>query len=101
MFAYHALVPVNEDTEKLKDLLLRLSRLLFQLTFLAVRGDDELDYLVERELLTEKEKLWLEDATIESRPLVVVNWIFSYFDFLHEKGYNYKMQLLTNVEHLR
>lgn len=105
MFAYRALVPVNEDTEKLKDLILRLSRLSFQLTFLAVQGEAELGALVERGLLTEKEKLWLDDATIGTRPLVVVDWIYSYFDLLREKGYYYsdpmEVQIHTNLQTLR
>eukprot|EP01040_Poterioochromonas_malhamensis_P004655 gene4655-4988_t len=105
MIAYRVLGPVNEDSDKLKDLILRLCRLCFQLTFLAVQGDGELGHLVDRGLLTEKEKLWLDDATIGSRPMVVVDWIYSYFDMIREKGYKYgdpvEEKIHTNVQSLR
>ena len=105
MIAYSVLGPANEDSDKLKDLILRLCRLCFQLTFLAVQGDGELGHLVDRGLLTEKEKLWLDDATIGSRPMVVVDWIYSYFDMIREKGYKYgdpvEEKIHTNVQSLR
>jgi len=105
MIAYRVLGPANEDSDKLKDLILRLCRLCFQLTFLAVQGDGELGHLVDRGLLTEKEKLWLDDATIGSRPMVVVDWIYSYFDMIREKGYKFgdpvESQVHVNVQNLR
>lgn len=105
MFAYRALTPQNEETEKLKDLILRLTRLSFQLTFLAVQADGDLSELYEKGLVTDKERLWLEDCLIGTRPLVVVNWIFSYFDMLKKKGYKFsdpiEWQITSNIESLR
>jgi hypothetical protein len=104
MMAYRALTPVNEETERLKDLILRLCRLSFQLTFLAVQGDGEIGHLVEKGLLTEKEKHWLDAATIGTRPLMVVDWIYKYFDVLKQKGYNTSevdFLIHSNIQSLR
>ncbi len=102
--AYRALTPVNEETERLKDLILRLCRLSFQLTFLAVQGDGEIGHLVGKGLLTEKEKRWLDAATIGTRPLMVVDWIYKYFDVLKQKGYNTSevdFLIHSNIQSLR
>lgn len=104
MMAYRALTPVNEETERLKDLILRLCRLSFQLTFLAVQGDGEIGHLVGKGLLTEKEKRWLDAATIGTRPLMVVDWIYKYFDVLKQKGYNTSevdFLIHSNIQSLR
>jgi hypothetical protein len=90
MFAYRILnsSSPNNEVEPLKDCLLRLSRLSFQLTFLACQGDGNLEPLVARGILTEKEKDWLDAVdALGTRPLVVVDWIYSYFDLLKKKDY--------------
>ena len=105
MFAFRALAPETEETEELKDLMIRLGRLIMRLTFLAVQAEDNLDQLVTTGILTEKERLWLQDTTIGTRPLVVVNWIYAYFDNLKEKGYHIsdplEVQIHTNMQSLR
>jgi hypothetical protein len=105
MFAYRALTPENEETEKLKDLILRLTRLTFQLTFLAAQGEADLTVIVEQGLVTEKEKVWLEDCAVGTRPLIVVNWVYKYFDVLREKGYSFSQptewQIATNMQNMR
>ena len=105
MIAYRILTPVNEETERLKDLVLRLCRLCFQLMFLAVQGDGNIAPLKAKGLLTEKEELWLNDATIGTRPLLVVDWIYKFFDVIREKGYSYsdptEWQIHSNITSLR
>jgi hypothetical protein len=105
MFAFRTLAPETEETEELKDLMIRLGRLIMRLTFLAVQAEDNLDQLVTTGILTEKERLWLQDTTNGTRPLVVVNWIYAYFDNLKEKGYHIsdplEVQIHTNMQSLR
>jgi hypothetical protein len=95
----------REEVEQLKDLILRLSRLIFQLTFLACQSDGDLEPLLEKGLLTEKEKSWLDELTIGTRALCVVNWMYKYFDVLRTKGYEYgdllESQVQTNIQNLR
>lgn len=104
MFVCRILMPITEETERLKDLHLRLCRLTFQLTFLAVQGNSELGPLVEKGLLTEKEKLWLDEAAVGTRPLVVVDWLYAFIDELRKK-YPYsdplEVQIHTNMQSLR
>jgi hypothetical protein len=105
MFIYRALKEPTEENERLKDIMTRMGRLIMRLTFLAVQGDGELQPLVDHGLLTEKEKVWLDDSTIGTRPLIVVDWIYSYFDALRDKGIRFsdpmEVQIHTNMQSLR
>jgi hypothetical protein len=95
----------TEEAERLKGLILRLSRVIFQLTFLACQSEGDLAPLLEKGLLTDKEKSWLDELTIGTRALCVVNWMYKYFDVLRKKGYDYgdmiEMQIHTNCQNLR
>jgi hypothetical protein len=105
MFIYRALKEPTEENERLKDIMTRMGRLIMRLTFLAVQGDGELQPLVDHGLLTEKEKVWLDDSTIGTRPLIVVDWIYSFFDALRDKGVRFsdpmEVQIHTNMQSLR
>lgn len=81
---------VAEHVELLKDYILRISRLDFQLLFLAMQGEANMDKLVEKSLLTDKEKVCLDGCTVGTRPLVVMSWFTAYFDELKKK-YGYKI----------
>jgi hypothetical protein len=110
MFAYHIIDDndhaSHEEKEQLKDCLLRLTRLVFQLVFLAVQGESNLKPLIEMKLLTEKEMLWLDEAVLGTRPLIVVDWMYSYFfTILKKKNYHIsdpmEQHLLNEIKGLR
>lgn len=105
VIAFRGLKSENEENEKLKDLITRMGRLVMRLTFLACQADSNMEPLIESGILLPKEKLWLGEATVGTRPLIVVNWIYSYFDALAEKGIKFPdpvdSQIHMNILSLR
>lgn len=107
LLAYQLIRSENtKQDDYLCDLMLRHSRLVFQLLFHAVQGVDQLDELKERQLLTETEAKHLRECTIGTRPLVVTAWINQFIQDLFTR-YKYPCNemivanLASNVANLR
>jgi hypothetical protein len=86
MYAFHVLRDNTEQNRRLCDLLIRHCRLVLATLFLAAQGDADMSKLVEKGLLLEKEKVWLDAANAGTRPLLVVSWMTQYFEDLQSKA---------------
>ncbi|RYG95675.1 hypothetical protein EON65_55620 [archaeon] len=97
----------KEQDEQLCELILRYSRLCFQLIFQAAQNDADLTSLKDVNLLTDIEEKYLLECGIGSRPLVLVSWINEFFVQLKTK-YKYPglneivlSNIIANVASLR
>ncbi len=96
----------SERAIKMKETILRYSRLSMFLTFMALQGKTDLSHLViepdgEKDsngllkpqagkgLLTPHEKVWLDATAIGTRPLMVISWMSNFFEDLLSMGYKY------------
>eukprot|EP01036_Dinobryon_divergens_P030509 gene30509-39762_t len=73
---------------------MELSELIIRYVRLTV---DDLSELQEQKLITSEEREWLQDATIGTRPLIVVSWIDEFFRSLTAAGYGVIMSDSINV----
>eukprot|EP01035_Chromulina_nebulosa_P031306 gene31306-41725_t len=87
----------GQQEMELSELIIRYARLSMRLTFMAVQAVDDLSELQEQKLITSEEREWLQDATIGTRPLIVVSWIDEFFRSLTAAGYGVIMSDSINV----
>lgn len=106
---YIAYVLIGRDdsdrARKMKETILRHSRLNMFLTFMALQGDGDLGKLEEKCLVTVDERKWLEATALGTRPLMVISWMSNFFDDLIAMGYKYgdvyHSMIVTNLMSLR
>jgi hypothetical protein len=95
----------SDRAVKMKETILRYSRLNMFLTFMALQGDGDLNKMEERKLITIGEKKWLDATALGTRPLMVISWMSNYFDDLLTMGYKYgdvyHSMIVNNLMNLR